>query len=116
MNEFYKDKQQITNWLDKYQVKNYTLILDEKYGFVVDIDGDFKLNDKNLTNIPVKFNIVKGDFYCDNNPKLREIQNIFNFNLIYLEHKKLLAIINFAKKLDNDLSDKHNKKIIAIKI
>ena len=26
MDKFYKDKQQIINWLDKHEVKNYTLI------------------------------------------------------------------------------------------
>ena len=43
MTHFYKDKQQIINWLDKYGVK--------KYGFVVDVNNDVDLNSKfNLTN------------------------------------------------------------------
>ena len=31
MNKFYTDKQQVINWLDEYDVKNYKLISDEKY-------------------------------------------------------------------------------------
>lgn len=44
MTNFYKDKKQITNWLDKYGVKNYILIPDEKYGFVVDVNGSVDLS------------------------------------------------------------------------
>ena len=44
MNKFYKDKQHIINWLDKYGVKKYTLISDKKYGFVVDVNNDVDLN------------------------------------------------------------------------
>ena len=67
MTNFYKDKQQIIDWLDKYQVKNYTLIPNEKYGFVIDVSGDVDLRSRKLFNIPVKFNkIIKG-FDCSNN-------------------------------------------------
>ena len=67
MNNFYKDKQKIINWLDEYEVKSYTLIRDEKYGFIVNINGDVYLSDKSLTNIPVKFGEITGVFYCRRN-------------------------------------------------
>ena len=44
MTNFYKDKQQIINWLDAYEVKNYKLVPDEKYGFFVDVNNDVDLN------------------------------------------------------------------------
>ena len=67
MTNFYKNKQQITNWLDKYEIKNYTLIPDENYDFVVDVNGHVDLDHKELITIPVKFNKIKGSFYCNNN-------------------------------------------------
>ena len=144
MTNFHKDKQQIIDWLDKYQVNNYTLIPDEKYSSVVNVDSNVFLNDENLTSIPVKFNIIKGDFYCENNkltslefcpeivngdfyfncnPKLKKLQLVRNFNLIYLEHKKILATqfaeilaTQFAEKLSNDLPSDFHKKNVKIKI
>ena len=73
MTKFYTDKQQIINWLEKHEVKNYTLVPDEQYGFVVDVYGDVNLRDKKLLNIPVKFNKISGSFYCDNN-KLNSLE------------------------------------------
>ena len=67
MTKFYKDKQQIINWLDSYAIKNYTLVPDEKYGFIVDVNSHVNLSFKELIDIPVKFNKAKGYFYCDNN-------------------------------------------------
>ena len=31
MTKFYRDEQQIINWLDNYKIKNYILVPDEKY-------------------------------------------------------------------------------------
>ena len=178
MTKFYKDKQQIINWLDEYDVKNYKLVLDKQYRFVVNVTGDVGLSDKKLINIPVKFSEVKGffycsynkltslefspqtvgsdfycsdnqltslkfcpetvsgsfycysnkltslefcpqaiggSFYCDNNPELKEIQEINDFKLIYLEHKKIL-IAKFSDKLNNDLIYNNSKKTAKIKI
>lgn len=179
MNRFYKDKQQIINWLDTYEIKKYTLIPDDKYGFVVDVNGDVNLNSKDLIFIPVKFNKVIGDFFCNhnqltsldfcpkevgenfycnnnqlnslefcpekvgegfycnnnqlnslefcprevgdnfyfwNNPELKEVQNITEFKAIYLEHKRILAIVQLAKKLNNDLLGDSTKNRTKIKI
>ena len=67
MTNFYTDKQQIINWLDSYAVKNYTLVPDEQYIFIVNVNGNVDLSDKDLINIPVKFNEVNGDFHCHDN-------------------------------------------------
>ena len=136
MTKFYKDKQQIINWLNKYKVENYTLIPDEQYGFIVNVNGDVDLSDKKLLNIPVKFSKVSGNFYCgynkltslefspqtvggnfscNYNPKLKEIQEINDFNLIFLEHKKTL-ITKFSDKLEHELINDNSKKNAKIKI
>ena len=59
----YTNKQDIKNWLDKYEVKNYTINED----LSVDVDGSVWLYDKNIKEIPVKFNIIKGYFDCRDN-------------------------------------------------
>ena len=69
-----------------------------------------------LTSLEFCPQSVGGNFYCNENPELQETQNIFSFNLIYLEHKKLLLIINFSKKLYNDLPGDTSKKTANIKI
>ena len=178
MTNFYKNKQQIINWLEKHEVKNYILVPDEKYGFVVDVNGNVNLFGKYLINIPIKFNNVSisfncgynqltslefspqkvggsficqsnqldslefcpqaisgvfscsynkltslefcpetigGKFYCNDNQLLKEIQQINDFNLILLEHKKIL-ITKLSDKLENDLSNDNSKKTAKIKI
>ena len=67
MTNFYTDKQKIINWLDEYEVKNYKLVPDKQYRFVVNVNGDVNLSNKDFTNIPVKFSEVKGFFYCSYN-------------------------------------------------
>ena len=56
-------KKQIIKWLDKHDVKNYTINND----LTVDVDGDVNLRSKNLLEIPVQFNKVNGYFYCSYN-------------------------------------------------
>ena len=136
MNIFYTDKQNIINWLEKHAVKSYTLVPDEQYGFIVNVIGDVDLSDRNLLNIPVKFSEVTGIFNCSDNklislefcphkvggifncsynPELKEIQEITNFKLIYLEHKKIL-ITKLLDKLENELINDKVKKTTKIKI
>lgn len=67
MNKFYKNKQDIINWLDEYEITSYTLITDEKYGFVIDVSDDVELEGKDLNFIPVKFRKVSRNFSCHNN-------------------------------------------------
>ena len=67
MTKFYKDKQKIIDWLDKYEVKNYTLVPDKEYEFIVNVIGDVNLSFKDLIGIPVKFNEVSSSFYCRSN-------------------------------------------------
>jgi len=59
----YKNKQDIINWVKQYKIKNYTINKD----LSVDVNDSVNLYDKCLKEIPVKFNIVKGTFYCNKN-------------------------------------------------
>lgn len=67
MTHLYKDKQKIIDWLNKYKVKGYTLVPDEKYGFVVNVIGDVHLYSRDLEFIQVKFGEVVGNFFCSFN-------------------------------------------------
>jgi hypothetical protein len=47
----------------KYDIKNYTINDD----FTIDVKGNVNLYNKSLSKIPLKFNIVSGNFNCSNN-------------------------------------------------
>ena len=47
----------------KYEIRNYTICSNGS----IDVNGSVNLSNKNLTKLPLKFNIVSGDFYCDDN-------------------------------------------------
>lgn len=66
-NSFLKTKEEITDWLDKYEIKNYTLLENPEYGYVVNVKNNVILGGKNLNFIPVKFHEVEGYFHCHNN-------------------------------------------------
>ena len=67
MNKLLKDNKTIIAWLDKYRIENYTLVPDDKYGYVVDVDGDVVISGKDLKHISIQFGKVSGDFYCSHN-------------------------------------------------
>lgn len=54
--EFLSDEKKITEWLDSIGVKNYSINQDMS----VTVNGNLLLDDKNLTEIPVKFKEVHG--------------------------------------------------------
>lgn len=62
-----KEKQDIINWLENQQIKNYEVIPDKEYGYVINVDGAVNLDEKNLGSIVVKFNEIQGDFSCIRN-------------------------------------------------
>jgi hypothetical protein len=47
----------------QYGIENYTLNGDGS----IDVDGDVDLAYKSLSELPLKFGIVSGGFYCHNN-------------------------------------------------
>ena len=56
-------KEGIKEWLDLMEIKNYKVNED----LIVDVNDDINIYNKGLTEIPIQFGIVKGDFYCYHN-------------------------------------------------
>lgn len=56
--EQYNDYYQVKSWLDKRRIKNY-IINDD---LTVDVNGNVQIDDKSITEIPVQFGKVSGDF------------------------------------------------------
>ena len=52
--------------LNDFGIQNYEII-QENGKFIVNVDGNVKLNNRNLNRIPFNFGIVSGDFYCNHN-------------------------------------------------
>ena len=52
--------------LNDFKIKNYEII-QENGKFIVNVDGNVKLNNRNLNKIPFNFGVVSGNFDCDNN-------------------------------------------------
>lgn len=65
--QFLKTMPKIVAWLNKYEIKHFILLEDEKWGYKVNIDGTVNLASLNLDFIPVKFNIIEGSFICSGN-------------------------------------------------
>ena len=94
-----KNKIEIEKWLNKYNIKNYELFEDKEYGYIVNVNGSVNLYTKNLKSIEVKFNIVKGDFLCNNN-KLKNLEGcpeIIKRNF-YCNNNKLNSL-NYGPKI-----------------
>jgi hypothetical protein len=104
----YKTKEEIKNWLDEYKIKNYTINDD----LTVDVDGYVILFNKNLTEIPVQFNIVNENFDCSNN-SLKTLkgcpnivyENFYCFNNSDLKSLEYLPIIDGYLVCDDHLKD-----------
>ena len=47
---------------EKFNIKNYTIV-----DGLVDVDGDVVLSLEKLTELPLRFGRVSGDFYCEDN-------------------------------------------------
>ena len=62
-----KKKEEIENWLNQYNIKNYKLIEDQEYGYIVNVNDHVNLYGNNLISIDVKFNEIKGNFDCSVN-------------------------------------------------
>lgn len=65
--ELYKDKKEIEHWLSTHDIKNYQLIVDSEYGYTVNAQSDINISNRSLSAIRVKFNNVRGSFFCNNN-------------------------------------------------
>lgn len=78
--EQYNDYSQVKNWLDKMCVRNYTINND----LTVDVDGSVDISCNHLTEIPIQFGTINGNFRCNYNRLTslkggpRYVENIYN--------------------------------------
>lgn len=87
-------KEEILNWLeanDRNYIKNLpnyeigegaTYGFTNQKGFSVELKGSIDISNKGLTNIPVKFIFVDGDFNCSGN----NLDNFINSPMKYQAH------------------------------
>ena len=104
-----RKKEEIEAWLNKYQIKNYKLIEDQKYGYIVDVNDNVILYNKSLKSIDIKFNIVKGSFNC----MINELESLEGSPEIcesfYCNHNKLKSL-KYCPKIVNCFFDcSHNE-------
>ncbi|MBO4710944.1 hypothetical protein J5681_03390 [bacterium] len=59
----------IANFITKYGIQNTNIRKDINYIYVIDVDGNVNLSNKNLTDpdMTAKFGKVTGNFECKNN-------------------------------------------------
>lgn len=103
LNPFRKlnEEEKVKKWLDNMNIKKYTI----NDNLTVDVDGDVSIVYQDLKSIPVKFNIVKGDFNCYKNeltdykgfPRIIGGSSDFSFN-------KMNSFIGFPEKIGLDFS------------
>ena len=65
--------QQIKTWLDNNHVLNYDIV-NFNNDLFVNIFGNLNLPYLDLEYLPFKFNVIKGDFFCNHN-KLKSFNN-----------------------------------------
>ena len=65
----------LEGWLKKYGVVNYAVNED----LSVDVEGDVDLSFNGLTEIPIKFGVINGDFDCSSNAIINPL-NLFILN------------------------------------
>lgn len=63
MAKILKDKNLISQWLEKMNITNYTINED----LTVDVNSFVYLSNQNLKSIPIQFRVVEGDFDCSQN-------------------------------------------------
>lgn len=59
----FKNKEKIKDWLMLMEIEGYTINED----LTVDVNRDVNISNKNLTEIPIKFNVINGNFDCSKN-------------------------------------------------
>ena len=89
-----------------YGITNYTICSDGS----IDVDNDVDISNKNLTKLPLKFNIVSGFFFCFNNKLTtlegspKEISGGF-----YCQYNKLISLEGSPIKVGRNFSCNNNQ-------
>ena len=90
----------------KYLIKNYTINSDG----TIDVGGDVFLQVKNLYKLPLKFNRVSGNFYCNDNKLVslegapKEVGGIFNCS-----DNKLISLEGSPEEVGNNFNCANNQ-------
>ncbi len=104
----YMNKNQIIDWLEKYNINNYII----KGDLSVDVNQNVSLFNLNLKEIPIKFNIVKGDFYCYDNNKLTSLKYCpkeIKGDFYCYDNNKLTSLKYCPKEIKGDFYCVNNK-------
>ena len=90
----------------KYGITNYTINSDGS----IDVDGRVNLSEKKLTKLPLKFNKVSGNFYCNHNQLTtlegspKEVGGNF-----YCDHNQLTTLEGSPKEVGGNFYCDNNK-------
>ena len=103
--------QEIHNICNEYNITNYTINRDGS----IDVDGDVNLSYMELTEIPLKFNKVRGCFYCYGN-KLTSLEGSpervgGNFSCY---NNQLTSLIGSPKEVGGYFSCSNNNQLTSL--
>lgn len=65
--KLYNTQEEVKQWLALYNITNYTLKHDPKYGVTVCVHGDLDLSDRGIKELKVKFDFIEGNFNVKKN-------------------------------------------------
>lgn len=127
--ELLRKKEDIIHWLNSYHVRHYYLVEDENYGYMVNAKEEVDISAKNIDSIQVKFNEVKGNFFCNHNrlSSLKgspvQVHGFFcNYNQLtslkfsplkiegtfYCDHNRLTSLLGAPTEIWEDFSCSNN--------
>ena len=107
------DEESIKKALAKlYIKKNFEIVKDDRYGFVVNVDGNVELSDRQLKTIPFKFGVITGNINLSNN-------NLVDFRFmpdkidgtLYIADNNLTNIDFLPTEINGGLTINDNKKL-----
>lgn len=101
-----KKTKELQQKLDSLGIKNYKINAD----LTVDVAGDVDLSGKGLIEIPLKFGVVTGSFYCNSN-KLTSLEGAPKEvgEEFYCDNNKLTSLEGAPKKVGRDFYCGFNK-------
>lgn len=105
MNIILDTKEKIEQWLKNISINNYFI----HDNLIVDVFEDVDLSLRNLTEIPLKFGIIKGDFNCYKNLLTSLVGSpthvIGDYNC---SENKLNNFLGISKKIEGSLNCSYN--------
>lgn len=110
-----KKKIEIEAWLNKYQIENYELIENKIYGYIVNVNNNVNLYNKDLKKIEVKFHEVNGYFNCSTN-QLTSLKGSPNKIKSYFDCSgNLLTNLKYSPSSVGEYYDCYDNNLISLK-